>query len=67
MTPKFYNNLLYYCLNVRDTTESAELLAQEFILKFKSLDKWSQVNLSAIIDRGGFEKAFEVLDHELKI
>lgn len=65
MTPKFYNNLLYYCLSIRDTTESAESLAQEFLLKFSNLCKWSQVNLSVIIDNEGFEKAFEIINYEL--
>lgn len=65
MTPKFYNNLLYYCLSMRDTTESAESLAEEFLLKFNKLSKWEQVNLSAIIDIDGFEEAFIHIDGEL--
>ena len=63
MTPKFYNNLFYYCLQLRDTSEGAETLAQEFLKKFSNLDKWSQVNLSLIIDTEGFEKAFEEIEN----
>lgn len=62
MTPKFYNNLLYYCLSIRDTAEGAETLAQEFLKKFSNLDKYTQMDLSLIIDSEGFEKAFEDID-----
>lgn len=63
MTPKFYNNLLYYCLSIRDSSESAETLAKEFFTKFNNLSKWNQVNLSLIIDSDGFEKAFEEIEN----
>jgi len=63
MSPKFYNNLLYYCSTIRDTSESAETLAQEFLIKFSNLSKWNQVNISLIIDNEGFEKAFEEIEN----
>jgi hypothetical protein len=63
MTPKFYNNLLYYCLSIRDTAESAETLAQEFLIKFNNLSNWDQVYMSLVIDTEGFEKAFEEIEN----
>lgn len=63
MSPKFYNNLLFYCSSVRDTLESAESLAKQFFNKFNNLSKWNQVNISLIIDTDGFEKAFEEIEN----
>ena len=62
MTPKFYNNLLYYCSTIRDTAEIAEKLAQEFLIKFNNLSNWDQVNMSLVINNEGFEKAFQELE-----
>ena len=62
MTPKFYNNLLYYCLSIRDTSEGAETLAQEFLIDFNNLNKYDQLAISLVIDNDGFEKAFEEME-----
>lgn len=59
MTQTFNNALRFYTMSVNESEETANIMAENFRDKFKSLSKWDQVNISLIIQTDGFEKAFE--------
>ena len=59
---KFFNDLKYYTVQVNESQETAEAMEQEFIKKFNSLDKYSQLELSFFIESEGWESGFDELD-----
>lgn len=63
MTAQFKNDLNFYTLEVMDTEELAQAMAQRFIDKFNSLGKYDQMDLSLVIQTDGFERAFEVIEN----
>lgn len=62
MSPKFKNELNFYTLEVNESAEAAEAMAEAFLEKFNSLGKYDQMDLSLVIQTDGFEQAFEIID-----
>lgn len=61
MSPKYRNKLMVYVLDVNLSPELAEEKAQEFEQKFESLGKYDQLDISALIEAGDWEKAFTTI------
>jgi hypothetical protein len=62
MTPKYINDLRYYTMELNESPEMAESMAQSFIDKFNSLNKYEQLSMSLIIENDGFDEAFDMID-----
>lgn len=62
MTPKYISDLHYYTMELNESPEMAESMAQSFIDKFYSLNKYSQLSMSLIIENDGFDEAFDMID-----
>lgn len=62
MTPKFKNDLNFYTLEFAETPEMAQAMADRFIEKFNSLDKYDQLAVSPYLNCENFSKAFEILN-----
>lgn len=62
MTPKYRNALNVYTMEVNESPEAAEAMAQAFEDKFNSLSKYEQLSMSLIIENDGFEEAFDQID-----
>lgn len=61
MSAKFYNGLKFYCLEINESPETAEQMEQEFRTKFESLGKYSQMDISLVVETDGWEEAFRQL------
>ncbi len=62
MTPKYRNALNAYTMEVNESPEAAEAMAQAFEDKFNSLGKYEQLSMSLIIENDGFDEAFDMID-----
>lgn len=62
MTPQFKNDLNFYTLEVNESEETAQAMAEAFLEKFNALGKYDQMDLSLVIQTDGFEQAFEIID-----
>jgi len=60
--PQFINDLKFYTLEVNESEEMAEVMAENFLNKFNALSKYDQLSLSLVVQVEGFERAFEVIE-----
>lgn len=59
---KLQNSLEYYTLQVNESPEMAEKMALAFEEKFGKLGKYDQMDMAMIIERDGWETAFEKIE-----
>ena len=62
MTLKLQNDLKFYMLSIHESDELAEDQTQEYIDKFNSLDKYSQMLTDQIIQLDGWEVGLDKID-----
>ena len=63
MTAKMHNDLRFYTLRTNESEELSEKVAQDFEDKFDNLDKYDMMELDLIIQRDGWEVAFEKIEN----
>lgn len=58
-----HNDLRFYTLRTNESEELSEKVAQDFEDKFDNLDKYDMMELDLIIQRDGWEVAFEKIEN----
>ncbi len=61
MTPKYRSALNTYTMEVNESPEAAESMAQAFEDKFNSMSKYEQLSMSLLFEHNDFDAAFAMI------